>query len=330
MHLRLIYIISITIISFAAKQDYYYLHSKQVFQREFSNFWNKEAKAFYKATQIGTKRGLKKVKNHMKNFGIIHLLTPSGIHLGAITFVLKSILPRPIYYFFFVLFTIYLHSLDGFYSLKRICYFFIIKLFTKSNKISFIATFIIDLVLGGFINSPMSYGLSLLFWGIILFSKKGIIGISFNLFIAQLSLAAILKTKISFLSLIINPIFTSFFSFVFPYLSFQYWINAKGFIDELSFDIISLFLLAIKSLDNLSFTLFIPSTLIIFLFGLNTNFKKVFFYYILLFHNNLNYETSRFKETSVFYEAPCNLKFHKEHFYKTCKKKPSTKYWAKL
>jgi hypothetical protein len=206
-------------------------------KKEVEN-WHVNQRSVLIATQTGNKQSVPRpLVEVYKQFGLLHLMTPSGIHLSSVflfffifikgKFRLLIYLPL-LFISFFTL---------GFYSLKRIIYFHLFKIFIKNNELSFILTFLLDIMIGGYTLSPMSFSFSFLCWGIIIFSKTKP-NIFLNLFACQMLISFFLDQNINFMGLFLNPIFTGIFSSLFPVLSLNFWLLNI----EWLYDIINLFI----------------------------------------------------------------------------------------
>ena len=79
--------------------------------------WPKQEKSFYLGTQIGNKDGISKsLKDNIKKFGLIHLLTPSGIHLSSILLFVFIFIKRKLGILIYLPLLIIFSTLSGFYS----------------------------------------------------------------------------------------------------------------------------------------------------------------------------------------------------------------------
>ena len=108
--------------------------------------WKPNQSAFYYSSQTGEKVGISPtLKKALKEFGLIHLLTPSGIHLSSLLLVFFLFIKRKAHKYIYFCLLILIIPLTGFYSLKRIIIFHILKCFKLSTQQSFILTFIIDI-----------------------------------------------------------------------------------------------------------------------------------------------------------------------------------------
>lgn len=268
-----------------------------------------QGKAFYIAAQTGDKTSLhSKNKIALKEFGLIHLLTPSGIHLSSILGIFLIFLPRKFHIGIFLFALILVLNQPGLFSLKRVLYFQIISFFLKGshkNQISFVLTFLLDALLGGYNLSPLSYAYSFLFWGVIIFTNGGFAAIALNLFLAQLIAIYFTSSSINFFSIIINPIITTLYSFLFPMFSFNYWVVDSDWATDLIIKTHSLligFIYLIKvSLSNYVIT---SHPLILFLPFIKFLKQKSVLTALLLFCLNLGPSLKNSKEKQVYYSIP--------------------------
>jgi hypothetical protein len=217
--LKVIYLLSFFLFAYGF-QDY----GNYQFQVRKSPKLN-QAEAFMQAAQTGNKASFNyHNKNLLKRFGLLHLLTPSGLHLSSILGLMLIFLPRKFHIVVFVVTLAFFINNPALYSLKRVLYFQIIRYFCKSSKLSFLMAFFVDYITGGFYKSVLSYAYSFLFWGVIIFSPKNYWILCKNLFIAQLVAINFNQDSINFFTLIINPVFTSLYSTLFPLMSLNYWL----------------------------------------------------------------------------------------------------------
>ncbi|MEX1098770.1 MAG: ComEC/Rec2 family competence protein, partial [Bacteriovoracaceae bacterium] len=114
------------------------------------------APAVYQALITGNKSGVpRKTIDTMKTFGLMHLLTPSGLHLGSFLLLFKCF-PK---FKFLITLLMFLgsFSIPGFLALKRMLVFYLVNFRLKNIQLSFIATFILSLLIGNYAESPMSF-----------------------------------------------------------------------------------------------------------------------------------------------------------------------------
>jgi hypothetical protein len=178
---------------------------------------------------FGDKRILgKEVKEHYKLMNLLHLFTPSGLHLSSLLLFLAPLFsfirqksPRlgklleisllsPIFF------------LEKFYSLKRVALFRALSLFLRNraffdnNFNIFLLVFFIDLF-WNFQSSPLSFSFSFLFWGVILSSGRILtIKLPIALFLTQMIVSMFFETPLSYLGCLLSFFLTSLFIFVFP------------------------------------------------------------------------------------------------------------------
>lgn len=198
-------------------------------QTLLSSGMSKEAQKIYTALICGYKRSInKKSKKAWQNFGLLHLMTPSGIHFASIYFFIKFLPIRLKILSIFIFFSI-ISLTSGFFALKRIFLFKLLyltapKFFTI--KKAFIATFIIDFFLY-FHTSPLSSIFSFLFWGTIISHKGGFKSLAYKLFFNLLLVSFIHQTLFNPLSLILNTPLSVVFSLLFPVLLFNLILEFK-------------------------------------------------------------------------------------------------------
>lgn len=337
---KIIYIISIFLLNASLKYTYVQPQSPTKVNKPYKN----QAKAFYHAAQTGDKSSLKQsTKKLLKKFGLIHLLTPSGIHLSAILGIFIFFLPRKFHLFLFLAVLLYFLSFPSFYSLKRVLYFQIILFFLKGThqtKAAFFFTFILDLISGGYSLSPLSFAYSFLFWGTIIFSPKKTVVL--NLFIAQLIAVYFSAGELNFLAIVVNPVFTALYSFLFPLMSLNLWVLKFSLLSDL-FVLFHHYLLEILSLISSLTSIFIikkSSFLLILPF---LRFKLLDIVTVTLFYSPfLNNKPYQHKELAYFYSLPhprelisnnnkslnfidikCTKRFKEDFWSYKCKKKPS-------
>lgn len=180
-----------------------------------------DASRFLATLATGDKSRLKKkFKRTFKLFGIYHLFTPSGLHLTAILL--------PFFYFLkkkrskllktlLILILLSFFWLEKFYSLKRMCLFHILKLLFPKLKFRtiFILTFFLNFLWGGWSQSPVSFTLSYLFFGSIIFSntKRQVLS---HLFFSQMLVASFFEDYFSPFGFLIGQFFNLTFSLFFP------------------------------------------------------------------------------------------------------------------
>ena len=175
----------------------------------------------YSAVISGDKTSINgKVKKQLKALGLLHLFTPSGLHLSSFFFM--RFLPKKILIPVLVLLFIYLSSQFQYLSMERVLIFKLLHLTFRNLGLSlhFTLTFIISFLLGQF-NEPLSFLYSLVFWGTILIFRNNPIKCVFYLCFQNLMLNSLQGAQTNFLIFIINPILTFIVSGAFPLLFFN-------------------------------------------------------------------------------------------------------------
>ncbi len=153
-------------------------------------------------------------KEAIKSFGLMHLLTPSGLHLSS-ALALFYFFPR---LRFLTCLALLMGSFftSGLYSLQRMLVFQAFNFKLKNVKMSFLVTMGASLLLGNFSQSPISFALSMLFWGTIVYHKGSKLNLALSLFLAQALVSIAFNQELNPLALIINPAVTFLFTIAFP------------------------------------------------------------------------------------------------------------------
>lgn len=167
----------------------------------------------------------RKLKREFKLLGLFHLFTPSGLHLTSLYlpfFLFLRKRPSKKLKFFMICLLSLPFLLEKFYSLKRMCLFHILKVIFPTLKLRtiFILTFGMNFVLGGWDDSPLSFGLSFLFLGSLIFSNHSSQAIAM-LFFSQLFVTSLFHEYFSPIGFFIGQFFTLLFSTIFPLLVFS-------------------------------------------------------------------------------------------------------------
>lgn len=232
--------------------------------------------ALYRSVVTGNKEGVpKKTIQIMKDFGLMHLMTPSGLHLGSFLLALK-VVPRigglRITRIILIIALLSLSPLtSGFYALKRMLVFYFINHWLGNTKLSFVLTLLVSLISGNFSDSPISFAFSAIFWGTIVFHSGSKYELAWRMFFMQALVALFLEQKINLLGLIINPLASALFAALFPLLLTLYPLELTRPIGES----ISLFLLkALGTLDAFSFLTLAPALALFIILIKETRFKK--------------------------------------------------------
>ncbi len=128
---------------------------------------------------FGNKTKLKKdIKNIHKDLNLQHLMTPSGLHLGSLLFLLGLFTKRRSWRFLFITFLGYLvFPYDGLDSFKRMILFGMFRtnpLWRPNLFLCFILTFSFAFIGGQYIENPLSFSLSFIFLATLLTGKNKI------------------------------------------------------------------------------------------------------------------------------------------------------------
>ncbi len=205
------------------------IEKKRSFILEFYGMEKSPASLIY-SYLTGRKSSLNKtmIRRH-KRLGILHLLTPSGLHLHSffliITLLFKNskIHTRKLKILSFFAITISLIYYPQNHAIRRIFIFQSLSFCLQkiSTRNIFFFTFIIDFIIGGFSSSPLSYALSFLFLGIFLSSNKITKAPPyFSLFLGQVLVAIFFSQKIYPLSVFLGFFLTWIFIALFPFVAF--------------------------------------------------------------------------------------------------------------
>ncbi len=260
---------------------------------------SKEQAEFIMSVVTGNQRGFNKTSLAplIKKFNLIHLMTPSGLHLTVVLFLFFLLIKKRKHRLI-ILFVAYgvLSYYQIFLPIKRIITLRLFSLLLHKHlsplKI-FFGGFIFDLLLGSYHDSPVSFYFSMLFLGIIYdYQEKPIYPLWINFFIAQCLIHCFFDTPFFAASILINSALLFYFPFffllsLFVYLLpctilikthsffFQYFVSFLHFFDQVIWDQYSL---------NISF---ITITLLVII----TYFpyqRKIFFILLFLNANYLN------------------------------------------
>ena len=298
---------------------------KKTFLRNIQNDTN--AKVIF-GYVLGHKKGIsKKIKDAHKRLLIMHLFTPSGLHFSSIllffwpffSFLKKR--KKVLFIFSYTSICLLPFLVDGFFSIKRICLFQILKSIKQNGNFKnienfhlFILTFLIDFCLGSFDKSPLSFSYSFLFLGLI-FANKKFRGKKLIPYFAgaQVIISFFSKEGFYLFGIINSFLLTSIFSFLFPF-----WLIVFGLPSNFPFSpkiyhlfnhSMNFFLEIISFLDKLTQEFdhqfsSIPLILMIFLISssISFKFKNFFLSFLLLIHSNplFNFPFSVFKKESSF------------------------------
>jgi competence protein ComEC len=192
------------------------------------SFQNKKNFYIYRSFITGRKRGVpKELKQAMTRLNLLHLLTPSGLHLSSL-FIIFLILRRKItskwitYSELIICVGIYIF-LPGYFSLRRVALlrslFLVNKSFNKTftNLQIFLIFLVLDISFGTFQFSKLSFAYSVLFLGLIFLGKElNFLKLSLLFFSGQVMMAYISNQEISAFSVVFSPILTWIFTLFYP------------------------------------------------------------------------------------------------------------------
>lgn len=195
------------------------------------SFHNRENMEVYEAMILGDKRGIPRVLlESFKSLGIMHLLTPSGMHFSILYRFFKLHYAKTLVSSLVVIYTLFISYsfLPGFYAFKRFALYQGItnlnKLFTRElpllafNKIHcLLITLIIDIFFGTFQINKMSFTLSFLFL-FILSNNDNKWATTWNIYKAQIAIAYIFGNSLSIIAPILGLLLTTLYSIIFPLL----------------------------------------------------------------------------------------------------------------
>ena len=309
--------------------------TRQTFKsRTFSN--NRGIEALYEAVVTGNKSGVsREFITTMKDFGLMHILTPSGLHLSSFL-VLFLFFPRLKLIVTIALLVIF-HFAIGFLALKRMLFFYICNYYLKNPKLSFVATFFGSLIFENYAESPLSFCFTFIFWGSIIFNNSGKWKLAGNMFIFQAIVASLFTQKINLAAIVLNPLITILFSTFFPVVLISYPI---GILHPIGVWILEVFSNLITSLEYLSL-LTVPGPIaVMIILAFKSKLKVVMTAFALVLSTNLNNEKGlRRKSSTLYFPVPkqfellytrkrkvnfidrkCRLSFMGDM---PCKKKPS-------
>lgn len=261
----------------------------------------------YNGLLTGNKKYInKKILSLFKKYGLLHLLTPSGLHLGSILFFVQFSQVLEILLLFWIFYTISKYS--AYSSLERIIMYRGIHHGFKKFKIpittfsKFMITIILSIVIGHFDKNPLSLFYSFIFWGTVLIFKdqklKCILFLNLSLHLT----ASLQGEASNFLSIIINPIFTFIFSSYYPVLflssftpNFEMLHTFNNFFLNSSIDILIL-IDQFSIFPNLYLS---PITVLLFIISYYTKFIKVGVFLTLISSFQLNLNKEKQKESNI-------------------------------
>lgn len=180
MSYRYIFVVGTVLLLFAhlsSRQSSWHFSRQSSTTQLFSDSsFHKRMTPIAKAYFTGDKTHLKrKIIRLHKKLGLMHLMTPSGLHLSSFFLLLKPFAKQhKIKCILSLVFYLLLFPLDSLNSLKRMSLFSFFKVnpIMKINSVqSFTLTFFISFLMGDYGKNALSFSLSLLFLGALLFCK---------------------------------------------------------------------------------------------------------------------------------------------------------------
>lgn len=200
------------------------------------HFKRKDLAALTNALCAGNKRSVSKPQiNQLNRLNLLHLLTPSGLHLSSLLLFAYPLLKflkrrnRKIYWLVEFSLVALLYWGTSLYSAKRVALLRQILIFKQRIKIPlyplFLVTMFCDYVLGNYHASALSYVYSGVFLGgILCCENRPKWQMPFMLFSCQILLSFFSTGTFYFLGSIIGLLVTPLFSLVFPIFFLFYWI----------------------------------------------------------------------------------------------------------
>ena len=244
-HLGLIYFIAFFMLSFYhggyALRDKFVPRSSSksvsLHKQKLKKSFKKKKMAYLLiAYNTGNKKRVgNKIKKAHKRLHLLHLFTPSGIHLSALYLFILPLFywlkkrNRLFYEFIWMGVAILPFWPTGLYSIKRMAMFRILwhvnqKISKKFSPIHiFFATFLLDLLFGNFKNSPLSFIYSFLFLGIIVTTSFNHKKSLFALFGGQIIIGFFDLKAITHLGFVFGAALTGLFGLFFPFFFLFYW-----------------------------------------------------------------------------------------------------------
>lgn len=188
--------------------------------------------------------------DRIKKFGLMHILTPSGLHLSSLLLVFKFF-PRLKFAVTLSLFAAGFF-VPGFLALKRMLIFYIVNFFAKNITLSFVLTMILSYLIGNYHESPVSFCFTFIFWGSIIFHRGNKLLLVIKLFLFQAVISFLFKQELHLAALFVNPLATTVFTMLFPLMLFAYPLSSTRFIGERICEGLDRFLAIIETVDFLN------------------------------------------------------------------------------
>ena len=255
------------------------------------------------AYNTGSKKKLnRKMKKAHKTLHLIHLFTPSGIHLSALYLSLwplfslarkkGSILYNTLWFGT----ALFPFILSGLYSIKRMALLRILWRLNRKFKYRrnffhlFLLTFFLDFIVGNFKYSPLSFIYSFLFLGIIAASSLSGKRAIYALFGGQIIVGFFDLKAMAYSGFLFGFILTGIFSIFFPIFFLFYWslsffpFNWGGLFVAFFWNLVEI---CSKMAEKTGFFhSSLPLVLAVFITSLNIGYlKKILFAFLLIIHS---------------------------------------------
>lgn len=184
-----------------------------------------------------TRRLPRALRSLHQDLSLMHLLTPSGLHLAIIW---KTLTPLLLFFctrkktaqFFLAFITTTLLFVFGHHAnlwamqrvmLFRLCLFAFPRDFHHVLYCCFLVSFFLSFVLGNFHSSPLSFALSFLFFGQIIASNGSITKLITGLFVSSALVQVLFLQPFSTWAVLFGILLTPLFSLFFPFMLLDYW-----------------------------------------------------------------------------------------------------------
>lgn len=243
------------------------------------------------------------LKKRLRQLGLLHLFTPSGLHLSSFFFI--RFLPKKILFFILVALFIVLNHFYSYASMERVLIFKILHLVLKQTSLEmhFTLTFVLSFFLGQF-QEPLSFLYSLLFWGTIIMFRKNPIKCLFYLNFQNLILNSLSGSDSNILIFILNPLITFLSSALFPLIFLNSLLPSSA-----ELDLSTYFNLIVWSVDKSSnffvFSLSLSVLLALFI-CLKIQHPKIIFALLLLLPTPIT-STWNYSSPTKFFLSPGRL-----------------------
>ncbi len=212
----------------------------------------------FRSILTGNKSGLdRRLINTFKKYGVIHILTPSGLHLSSILIFINGILSLQL--FLLPLLFYYLNSFESYHAMERVIMFQIAGLFQhhlailKNIEVRFLITIISSFFIGQFTRSPLSLIFSFIFWGTIIIFRDQKLKCVIFLHFTLLFINSLLGQTVNPLSLFLNPLLTFVFTLSFPLLFTGLIFSKLDFLHKIINEILSIQISLIELIDQYNF-----------------------------------------------------------------------------